>query len=42
MQEPKAIGPAMAISLLTLIYCNIVPVTLKLALPNAQCGASIA
>ncbi len=36
IQEPKAIGPAMAISLLTLTYCNIVSVTLKLALPNAH------
>ena len=35
MQEPKAIGPAIAISLLTLTYCNIVSVSLKLALPNA-------
>ncbi len=36
MQEPKAIGPAMAISLLTLMYCNIISVSLKLALPNAH------
>ena len=34
MSNPKAIGPAMAIALLTLTYCNLVSVTLKLAFPE--------
>ena len=34
MSNPKAIGPAMAIALLTLTYCNLISVTLKLAFPE--------
>ena len=34
MADPKSIGPAMAISLLTLLYCNAVSVGVKLAFPE--------
>ena len=34
MSNPKAIGLAMAIALLTLTYCNLISVTLKLAFPE--------
>ena len=34
MSNPKAIGPAMAIALLTLTYCNLISVTLKLIFPE--------
>ena len=34
MSDPKSIGPAMAISLLTLLYCNAVSVGIKLAFPE--------
>ncbi|MDC3124228.1 hypothetical protein OBB00_05890 [Gammaproteobacteria bacterium] len=34
MSNPKAIGPAMAIALLTLTYCNLISVALKLTFPE--------
>ena len=34
VSDPKSIGPAMAISLLTLLYCNAVSVGVKLAFPE--------
>ena len=36
--DPSAIGPAMAIAFLTLIYCNTISVVLKLAYPEMQQG----
>jgi len=34
INEPKSIGPAMAISILTLMYANIISIAIKLALPT--------
>ena len=34
MSDPKAIGPAMAVAVLTLTYCNLGSVALKLAFPE--------
>jgi flagellar motor component MotA len=34
MSTPKLIGPAMAIAVLTLLYCNALSVLLKLAFPD--------
>ena len=42
MSDPKAIGPAMAVAVLTLMYCNLGSVSLKLAFPEITSETSAA
>ena len=42
MSDPKAIGPAMAVAVLTLTYCNLGSVALKLAFPEITLETSAA